>query len=78
MVYLIFADCKNLFPSFLTKRLGDGGSHSHIIKSDQIIIKKTNMENEKQKQASENISKIFNPNNKFKRVQNEILESIFK
>jgi len=36
------------------------------------------MENEKQKQASENISKIFNPNNKFKRVQNEILESIFK
>ena len=31
-----------------------------------------------QKKASENISKLLNPNNKYKRQQKEILRSIFK
>ena len=29
-------------------------------------------------QASENISKIFNPNNKYKRTQKEILKEVFE
>jgi len=31
----------------------------------------------KEKQASENLSKILNPNNKFKRRQKAIIKSIF-
>jgi hypothetical protein len=32
---------------------------------------------EKEKRANENISKIFNPDNQFKRTQKAILKSIF-
>jgi hypothetical protein len=31
----------------------------------------------KEKQADENISKLFNPEDKYKRTQKEILKSIF-
>lgn len=33
---------------------------------------------EQQQQANENISKILNPNNKYKRTQKEILKGVFK
>lgn len=35
-------------------------------------------ERERHRKASENISKIFNPDNKYKRTQKKILKDIFK